>query len=367
MTMKAWMDSSYLVRYIFLNTVGLSDFRVFPARAIQNAPPVFHFQTIENSASLPSDFDKAIPAESVGSRAATLDQFLERNGTVAFLLIKDDKLLFEHYYNGYDHASICTSFSTVKSFVSALIGIAVHEGLIDRLDDPIIKYLPELAAPHWQAITIRHLVGMSSGLKYHAHGFLPWDDDPRIYYTPDIRELARRARPGETPGVRFQYNNYNLLLLGMLIERVTRDTVSAYLQEKIWKPLGMEYPASWSLDSQRSGMEKMESGLNARAIDFAKFGRLYLQHGEWNGRQVVPANWVVESTTVEANADWTNYRYLWWIPRSGKGRFMAVGNLGQFIYVAPDKDCVMLRFGRDKPRDWQKAYPQLFASLADLI
>jgi CubicO group peptidase (beta-lactamase class C family) len=104
-----------------------------------------------------------------------------------------------------------------------------------------------------------------------------------------------------------------------------------------------------------------------RAIDFAKFGRLYLHSGEWNGRQVIPESWVAESTTIDPNAKWTNYKYLWWIPRAGKGRFMAIGNLGQFIYVAPDKDCIILRFGRGKPRNWQRTYPQLFSSLADLL
>jgi CubicO group peptidase (beta-lactamase class C family) len=296
-----------------------------------------------------------------------MDQFLERNGTVAFLVIKNDKLLFERYYNGYDHASICTSFSTVKSFVSAMIGIALHDGLIAQLDDPITKYLPELSASYWSAITIRHLVSMSSGLKYNFHGFLPWDDEPRVYYTTDIRQLARQAQRAEPPGLRFHYNNYNLVLLGMILERVTGGTVAKYLQEKIWKPLGMEFPASWSLDSQSNGMEKMESGLNARAIDFAKFGRLYLRRGDWNGRQIIPKSWIVESTTVAPDAKWTNYKYLWWIPRSGKGRFMAVGNLGQFIYVAPDKDSIVLRFGRGKPRDWQMVYPQLFASLVELL
>jgi CubicO group peptidase (beta-lactamase class C family) len=153
----------------------------------------------------------------------------------------------------------------------------------------------------------------------------------------------------------------------MILERVTGGTVSAYLQEKIWKPLGMESSASWSLDSQRCGMEKMESGLNARAVDFAKFGRLYLRRGDWNGRQVIPESWIIESTTVEPDAKWMNYKYLWWIPRSGKGRFMPVGNLGQFIYVAPDKNCIILRFGREKPKDWQKIYIQLIGSLAELL
>src|SRR6185369_10252712 len=127
------------------------------------------------------------------------------------------------------------------------------------------KYLPELKAAYWSEITIRHLVSMSSGLKY-SDGFFPWSDNPRVYYSMDLRKLACEASREEPPGVRFHYNNYNLLLLGMILERVTGATVSAYLQEKIWEPLGMEYSASWSLDSEESGMEKMESGLNARAI-----------------------------------------------------------------------------------------------------
>lgn len=129
----------------------------------------------------------------------------------------------------------------------------------------------------------------------------------------------------------------------------------------------MEYPASWSLDSRKCGMEKMESGLNARAIDFARFGQLYLQRGEWNGRQIVPESWVVESTTAGPDAKWKNYKYLWWVMRSGHERFAAVGNLGQFILVAPDKDCVMVRFGRGRPGNWRMIYPQLFGTFCDLL
>ncbi len=361
-----WLDHSYLARYIFLNAVDISDYRSFPARTIDNAPPIFNFQPSDQDSGLLSDAKGLVP-HPLRNADETLDRFLLRNGTVAFLVIHRDRLLLERYYGGYNRSSVVTSFSTVKSFVSALIGIAAHDGLIERLDDPLNRYLPELAAPHWSPITIRHLVSMTSGLRYHANSFLPWDDDPRIYYTPDIRRLAREARRAEAPGQHFQYNNYNLVLLGMLLERITGGTVSAYLQEKIWMPLGMELPASWSLDSTRCGMEKMESGLNARAIDFAKFGRLYLRRGDWDGRQLIPESWVAELTIVAPDAPWANYKYLWWIPRSGKGRFMAVGNLGQFIYVAPDRECIILRFGRAKPANWQRVYPQLFASLADRL
>lgn len=361
------LESSYLARYFLLNAVDISDFNVFPSRSIDNSPPEFRFSESESDDALYPMLDQIVSPNPEQRHTETIDQFLARNGTTAFIIIRDDKLLFERYYNGYQHSSICTSFSTAKSFVSAIIGAALHEKLIQNLDDQITRYLPELSASYWSAISIRHLVSMSSGLKYTANGFFPWNDDPRIYYSTNLRQLVRQVKSIETPGTRFNYNNYNLILLGMIIERVTGGSVSKYLQEKIWKPLGMEFPASWSLDSQISGMEKMESGLNACAIDFAKFGRLYLRKGDWNGKQIIPESWVVESTTVAPDARWTNYKYLWWISRSGKGRFLAVGNLGQFIYVAPDKNCVIVRFGRGKPGNWKMTYPQMFGSIADRL
>jgi len=310
---------------------------------------------------------QAIAAQSPDGRNQTADEYLERNATVAFLVIQHDRLLFERYYNGYTRESICTSFSVAKSFVSALIGIALHERLIHSIDDPLCKYLPELKAPFWPAISLRHLISMSSGLAYKRAGSFPWSDQPRIYYSLDLRELARHARAMEPPGIHFHYNNYNLVLLGMLLERVTQGHVCTYLQERIWKPLGMEWPGTWTMDSERCGMERMESGLNARALDFAKFGRLYLHSGEWNGKQVVPEAWVAESTTPWPDGRWNNYKYLWWIPRAGRGRFMGIGSLGQFIYVAPDKDCLILRFGRAKPRDWKTLYVDLFAGIAERL
>ena len=354
---KPSFRNSYLARYILLNTVDITDYQVFPHREIQNSSPVFCFPASDTlNRGFPADLD--LPHEE------PLDRFLERNGTVAFLVIKNGQLLVENYYNGYEHDSICTSFSTAKSFVSALIGIALHEKLIGSLDDPLTKYISE--AP-WQDITLRHLVSMSSGLQYHEGGFLPWDDEPRIYYSPNLRKLALSARKSELPGTCFRYNNFNLILLGMVLERATGGTVSAYLQEKLWKPLGMEFPASWSLDSEQNGMEKMESGLNARAIDFAKFGQLYLQHGDWNGKQIIPESWIIESTTVTEDARWKHYKYLWWMSRSGQGRYTAVGNLGQFIFVAPNKDCVIVRFGRGKPANWKLVYPQLFGKLLNIL
>ena len=357
-----WLRSSYLRRYLFFNGVGVNDYRLFPGRSIDTAPPCFAFTPDTGSEAAIGSILGAFGSNALGGDPA--GRFLDATGTAALLVVRGDRLLAEHYGRGYDRASIVTSFSVAKSVVSALVGIALGERLIRTLDDSITRYLPDLRGSHWSAITIRHLVTMRSGLRYNDRGFLPWNDQPRVYYALDLRQLARRAQYGEPPGRHFRYNNYNVVLLGMILERAATAPVSQYLQERIWKPLGMEFPASWSLDSESSGMEKMESGLNARAIDFVKFGRLYLERGCWRGRQIVPEAWVAESTAKQPGRR-APYAYLWWLPT--EGRYMAVGNLAQFIYVAPDRNVVVARFGRGRPRNWRAFYPRVFASLVDAV
>jgi CubicO group peptidase (beta-lactamase class C family) len=166
----------------------------------------------------------------------------------------------------------------------------------------------------------------------------PFGDDARTYYDPDLRALALGVHVEVPPGGRWQYNNFHPLLLGMILERATGRTVSAYLSEKLWRPLGMEAPGSWSLDSRHDGFEKMESGLNARAIDFAKFGRLYLRGGTWEGRQLLPRAWVDASTrhdstvagprTSPPGEEWArplDYGYMWWIDPKAPGHFFVHG------------------------------------------
>jgi CubicO group peptidase (beta-lactamase class C family) len=248
-----------------------------------------------------------------------------------------------------------------KSFLSALVGIAIGEGKIAGVDDPITIYLPELAErdPRFSRITIEALLRMSSGIRYVEFPFL-WGDDAKTYYYPDLRTLAlEHTRVEGQPGAAFLYNNYHPLLLGLILERATGVPVAEYLQEKIWKPLGMEYPGSWSLDSTASGFPKLESGINARAIDFARFGRLYLNGGAWGGRQIVPAAWVAESTRMEPAPDRGSYfpkdfalssaelryGYMWWGICRGEDDcdFAAEGNLGQMIYVSPRSRLIMVK------------------------
>lgn len=231
------------------------------------------------------------------------DAFLEQGGTQALIVIQDDAVLYERYFNGVQRDTLLTSFSTAKSFDSALVGIALAEVYIASVDDPITDYLPELTErdERFTQITIRHLLRMASGMAYQAFRPLLFNsDDILTSYYPDQRKAALEfSRIVDPPGNYFSYNKYHPQLLGLIIERATGMSVTDYMQQKLWGLVGMEFEGSWSLDSEESGFEKMEAGLNARAIDYAKLGRLYREQGSWNGTQVVPAGWVVDSTAPD--------------------------------------------------------------------
>lgn len=376
----------YVRRVIVWNESDVGDYRYhFPQRPLEAAPEPFYFADATDKtaakARVAAQFEAIL---NVGD----FDTFLEESQTQAFIVIQDDTVLYEAYTNGAQRDTLMTSFSVAKSFTSALIGIAINEGFIHSVDDPITDYLPELAErdPGFEAITIRHLLLMASGLVYKEirPGFFNSDDILATHY-PDQRQAALAfTHIEDPPGAYFRYNKYHPQLLGLILERATGIAVTDYLQEKIWDPLGMEYPGSLSIDSEASGFEKMETGVNGRAIDYAKFGRLYLEGGNWQGIQVIPEDWVKSSTQVDLNTytadyypdefgqeifDELNgyYKYMWYGffqngDATGDGYdFMAEGDLGQFIYVSPHKKIIIVRNGEDwgiPSSEWTKAFYQ---------
>jgi CubicO group peptidase (beta-lactamase class C family) len=363
-------DSSQWARALVWMDPDIDDYRRFPTRIVANAAPRFDFQQPSSEKQLlyAPVFERITYHENGHSLTQDFEQFLEQTDTVAFLVIKDDTILFEKYFNGYNHDSIVTSFSVTKSFVSALVGIAISEGYIGSIEDPITRYVPELSAidPRYGKITLRHLLSMSSGLRYEEKLSLR-SDAALTYYSPDLRAAAISSPIVDEPGRAFHYNNYHPLLLGLALERSTGRHVATYLEEKIWMPLGMEAPGSWSLDSASSGFEKMESGLNGRAIDFAKFGRLYLNQGDWNGVQLIPANWVEESTRCDTTTDPAEkYQYFWWLNTKvlPEHQFYASGTHGQFIYLVPAQDLILVRFGKADRYGW---WDDIFADMARRI
>jgi CubicO group peptidase (beta-lactamase class C family) len=360
----------YLTRTIFWGESDYKDHEKFPARTIYNGPSVSRFDK------LPADNRYASQIEAIArdtNNGESLEEYLDASGTTAFLVIHDDRLLYERYFDGYDESSIHTSFSMAKSFASALVGIAIDEGHINSVNEPITNYIPELLEKdeRFESITIRHLLTMSSGIKYEEGGDLPWSeeaDDTKTYYATDLRKLAlENSRIEGKPGEYFEYNNYNPLLIGMILERATGMSVSRYLQQKLWKPMGMEADGSWSLDSTENGFEKMESGVNARARDFARFGMLFAEEGNWEGRQLISRGWVEESTRADTSTDPSqDYQYFWWVntPEGESYHFSARGNYGQYIYVAPEKDLVIVRLGKEEGEQGYDYWIYLFEELA---
>ena len=344
-------NESGVARAIVWMEADTGDRERFPARAIESAASPDRLRT----AQLDLD-DERVAGEGLAA-------LLSASETTAFVVIADDAVVYERYLNGHSRGSIQTSFSVAKSFASALVGIAIAEGEIGGVQDPVTHYLPELAErdARFTEITIEHLVTMSSGLRYEENG-LPWGDDAQTYYGTDLRDLALTdTEIVEPPGGRWHYNNYNPLLVGMVLERATGIPVAEYMERELWRPLGAEFDASWSLDSEDSGFEKMESGINARAIDFARLGVLYLHGGRWRGRALIDRDWVARSTAPSSSNP--SYGYSWWLEPGGA--FMARGNLGQFVYIDPRHDVVIARFGDgDGDVEWPAVSAELARSVA---
>lgn len=354
----------------------------FPAHRLDAAPQPFTFDDSGDEELVAGVFEGILD---VGD----FDVFLEENGTKAFIIIQDDAILYEKYFNSAQRDSMVTSFSVAKSFTSALIGIAIDEGYINSVDDPITDYLPELLErdSRFSDITIRHVLRMASGLEYQEDRLGLFNgDDPITTYYPDQRKAALEfTHIEDPPGEYFLYNKYHPQLLGMILERTTGVSVTEYMQTKLWDPIGMEFGGSWSIDSEKSGFEKMETGVNARAIDFAKFGRLYLENGDWNGVQVISPEWVDESTSPDPGTQNDSYyrdefgqtilndlhgyyKFMWYgyFRTGGEPDFAAEGDHGQFIYVSPQKKLIIIRNGDEYGVPWD-AWVKMFYDFASQL
>jgi CubicO group peptidase (beta-lactamase class C family) len=366
--LAASTSRSQLARAVLWGESDVDDYRRFPARRIAAGPDRLGFQRpAAGSRVAPGPVRRIGVWEGTRQLQWDLERFLAASQTTAFLIVRGDTLVYERYFNGAGHDSVQTSMSMAKSVLGALVGIAIDQGRIGSVDDPITRYVPELVGRdrRFGQITLRHLLTMRSGLRYQEGGS-PWSDDTATYYAPDLRALAlHQTEVVEAPGRRFHYNNFNPLLVGLVLERATGRSVSADLEEQLWGPLGMEADGSWSLDSRHSGFEKMESGLNARAVDFAKLGLLVARDGRWRGRQLLPRAWVQDLTLVPTGGGSVpapGYRYFWWVQddRHPPAVF-ARGKYGQHLYVVPDSDLVLVRFGRDAG---YPHWPQLLSDLA---
>jgi CubicO group peptidase (beta-lactamase class C family) len=347
---RPWADYSPVgLMTLFDPDVRVENFRsmhrIMPARVVRAPNEPFRFTRAER----PLEVGYVYEGE-----PRTLDEFLDRVSTTGLLVVKDDAIVTERYFRGADAETAFTSWSIAKSFVSTLVGMTLRDGLIASLDDPISRYAPELESSAYAGVSIRHVLQMSSGVDFDER-YTRQTSDINLFFGK-IFALGRRAddvlfdygreRPS---GEVFHYVSLDTHALGLMLRRIHGKSLAKLLEERIWRPLGMEGDARWNIDAD--GEDGVEIGfccLNARLRDFAKLGRLYLEQGRWNGEPLLPESWTVEATRpssphLEPGAspyDYgrRGYQYQWWSPESPEGEYFAAGVWGQYVYVSePDR------------------------------
>lgn len=268
-------------------------------------------------------------------------------GTVAFLIIKNDSIWYEDYAEDYESHSKTNSFSIAKSITVTLLGKAIKDGYIKNLDQPVGDFFPEFNKGEQTKLTVGDLASMSSGLNWDEDYYNPFSQTARAYFGDDIRNLALDLKVVEEPGKSFKYLSGNTILLGMVIEKATGNSLSSYLSESIWKPMGMENNALWQLDSEESGMEKSYCCIASNARDFARFGKLYKNYGKWHGQQLIDSLFVSKVTKAKFK-DSPEYGYgFWLINYNGKDIFYMRGILGQYVIVIPEDELIIVRLGHE--------------------
>ncbi|MDX1939698.1 MAG: serine hydrolase [Saprospiraceae bacterium] len=342
-----------MARYVLWQSSDIKDYKKFPKEDIHTDQPYLFSKMDAKPVTQEVLYHWDLPRKNI-------ETLLQDNETTAFIVIRNDSILYENYFNGYERSSINTSFSVAKSITSLLVGIAIDDGFIKSSSDPITNYLPELKQrdARFEKITIDHLLDMKSGIKF-IDSDLPWGDRVKAYYSPRLRKKLLYLTIESDPGVTYEYNTYHPQLLGLILERTTGKSPARYLEEKIWKPLGMEFDASWSLDSKRDKMVKMESGINCRAIDVAKIGKIILEKGKYNNKRIVSEAWIEKLTDYNdtnrfPRNNLIHYQSAWWTLEPYRGYRHAVyadGHLGQFLFIFPEDNTIIVRMGKKMGKD----------------
>lgn len=329
-------------RTVLHNFADLDDHKIFANRRVA-APAV---SSALRHAPHPGASRLVVPDENGASMP--LEDYLDRTRTVAFLVLRGDQIVYERYARGYDEQSLLNSFSIAKAIVATLVGIALAEGRIPSLDASVADLRPDLAGTPYGGVRLARLLTMTSGMA----------DPPTIvpgraqyYYGEDLRDIVSRASPSRSADRAWRYSEADVQVIGYVLEAAAGKRLSAYLEEKLWVPLGMEAGALWSLDREE-GMEKAFCCVSARARDFARFGLLYAGGGRWRGKRILPADWAALSAlpAVPTRGGY-RHRQLWWVPPGDVGDFYAYGHEGQYLYVDPGRGVVIVKFSETKRQD----------------
>lgn len=389
-------SSCIMWRLIGHGTEGIDDFETFPTDTVAASTTPFRFVKAEHS---------VLDTMQLGhyqKTPITLRQMIDtldgRNPSAGVVVMRNDTILFEHYRGAVGPEKHGTIFSISKSITSTLVGMAIDRGLIGSVEDPVTKYLPELAdkAPEFARLTVENLLDMRTGLAFEEnYAANPFSGMARLHYGRNIMGQIRRQQFKEEPDTRFEYNSMSTAILGAVLERATGRRYADLLEEWIWQPLGMERYALVNLDDKEHRMAKAYGGISTNARDLARWGRLYLKAGEWQGKRLISEEWIDRSLSADraaANDGYTNsfrpvmatyniegkknftaeelsdamlhahkqggYRFEQMVPtrqadgswrlRIATERFYALGVFGQVVFIDPAKQIVAVYLGEDR-------------------
>ncbi len=331
-------DVDYLlkaVRVVYLNgktTAYLDDYTYFDNRVIKKGtaqPWALH-----------TNYNKAKPTQ-------RLNEVNKELGTVAYVIIKNDSLWHESYYDGYGKDSKSNSFSMAKSIVSAAMFKAIMEGKIKGPDQKVSDYFPEFGKGLAAKLTVGDLSSMATGLDWNEHYSSAFSITTRAYFGDHLEQTMLNVGVTQEPGKKFDYVSGATQLLAMVIVKATGEHLADYVSKSFWQPMGMEQDALWQLD-HKDGIEKAYCCIASNARDFARFGKLFLHKGNWNGMQVLDSAYVDKMITPRFPGS-PQYGYGWWLnDYLGKKMYYMRGHLGQFCIVVPEDNIVIVRLGHIK-------------------
>jgi CubicO group peptidase (beta-lactamase class C family) len=314
--------------------------------------PIFENRTVDAGSPVP--WEKAEEYHTLSIPEEDLPLF-EQYGTVAFVVIKDGKLLFESYWEDYSPQSLSNSFSMAKSIVSLAVGCAIDDGYIRDVDQPVSDFFSEFGAYGEKTLTLRHLLTMSAGVDFEEAYSSPFSPTTQLYYGNNLHAITFGMKQIEKPGVHFNYQSGVTQLLAFIVEKATGERISRYVSRKLWTPMHAEENALWSLD-KTDGMEKAYCCFNTNARDFARFGQLILNKGYWDGKPLISEDYLLEAirpdtTLADIQYNEVNRHYgfqFWHLTYNGLSIPYMRGLQGQYVFVIPEKNAVIVRLGHKR-------------------
>lgn len=331
------------------NTATIDDARFFDTRLVENGEPK------------PWPISKNYNTQKLSQE---LIKNLEETESVAFLIAKKGEIVYEQYWDGYSDTSHSNAFSASKSITTMLVQCAIQDGFIKSWDQKVTDFFPDIKGKFAAELTLRHLSTMTAGLSYNEHYKNPFDITAKTYYGPNVWDLMKeKVAVIKKPGS-YEYQSGATQWLGMVLIKATGQHLADYASEKLWKPLGATHSAKWHTDGFM-GTELAFCCFNSNARDFARFGQMLLQKGNYNGTQILDSNFVKMATKPFAVP---YYGHSFWIYNElGTHVFAQRGILGQYIIVIPEHDLVIVRLGHQRGRKIDVHTTEFLAIVAEVL